>query len=84
MDLALNNLEGLICHKTQQTKPNQLRLFESEAKAKQKREKNRYALLSISKEIHQIVCIYLKICLCFNNLELQSCLYFCYLHFPRF
>ncbi len=24
MDLALNNLQGLICHKTQQTKPNQL------------------------------------------------------------
>ena len=23
MDLALNNLQGLICHKTQQTKPNQ-------------------------------------------------------------
>ena len=23
MDLALNNLERLICHKTQQTKPNQ-------------------------------------------------------------
>ena len=23
MDLALNNLEMLICHKTQQTKPNQ-------------------------------------------------------------
>ena len=22
MDLALNNLQGLICHKTQQTKPN--------------------------------------------------------------
>ena len=22
-DLALNNLQGLICHKTQQTKPNQ-------------------------------------------------------------
>ena len=25
MDLALNNLQRLICHKTQQTKPNQLR-----------------------------------------------------------
>ena len=24
MDLALNNLQRLICHKTQQTKPNQL------------------------------------------------------------
>ena len=23
MDLALNNLQGLICHKTKQTKPNQ-------------------------------------------------------------
>ena len=27
MDLALNNLQRLICHKTKQTKPNQTRLF---------------------------------------------------------
>ena len=27
MDLALNNLQRLICHKTQQTKPNQIFLF---------------------------------------------------------
>ena len=27
MDLALNNLQMLICHKTQQTKPNQTKLF---------------------------------------------------------
>ena len=26
MDLALNNLQRLICHKTQQTKPNQIKL----------------------------------------------------------
>ena len=26
MDLALNNLERLICHKTQQTKPNQTKV----------------------------------------------------------
>ena len=26
MDLALNNLQRLICHKTQQTKPNQTKL----------------------------------------------------------
>ena len=28
MDLALNNLQRLICHKTQQTKPNQTNLFQ--------------------------------------------------------
>ena len=27
MDLALNNLQRLICHKTQQTKPNQTKLI---------------------------------------------------------
>ena len=27
MDLALNNLQRLICHKTQQTKPNQTKPF---------------------------------------------------------
>ena len=27
MDLALNNLQRLICHKTQQTKPNQIRIL---------------------------------------------------------
>ena len=27
MDLALNNLPGLICHKTQQTKPNQTEII---------------------------------------------------------
>ena len=27
MDLALNNLQRLICHKTQQTKPNQTKDF---------------------------------------------------------
>ena len=26
MDLALNNLQMLICHKTQQTKPNQAKI----------------------------------------------------------
>ena len=26
MDLALNNLQRLVCHKTQQTKPNQTKL----------------------------------------------------------
>ena len=32
MDLVLNNLEGLICHKTQQTKPKNIfcELFEYE------------------------------------------------------
>ena len=29
MDLALNNLQRLICHKTQQTKPNQTIIQES-------------------------------------------------------
>ena len=29
MDLALNNLQRLICHKTQQTKPNQTQNIEA-------------------------------------------------------
>ncbi len=39
MDLALNNLQRLICHKTQQTKPNQTRKEETHSKKeKEKKE----------------------------------------------
>ena len=31
MDLALNNLQMLICHKTQQTKPNHFQYVEAKA-----------------------------------------------------
>ena len=43
MDLALNNLQGLICHKTQQTKPNH---FEDPSNNISKNEKGLFKLLN--------------------------------------
>ena len=53
MDLALNNLQRLICHKTQQTKPQQQWL--TNYKTKQNQSKNNSNLF-IS-EITYIICV---------------------------
>ena len=66
MDLALNNLQRLICHKTQQTKPNQT-IFFIYIKTKQKTTKKQVqkrTQTNKNKKNPQILLIHSDICSC--------------------
>ena len=50
MDLALDNLQKLICHKTQQTKPNQTKMIKISVKVDKPNPYNRFSG-NISEEV---------------------------------